>query len=74
MHYSNPSVTGGQKHTQYCTLKTLLGFDFDGMQKTLSLEEEKRITVLTTLKGWVGLAAHKQGVGFKEFESVTTKL
>ncbi len=26
---------------QYSTLKTLVGFDFDGTQKTLWLEEEK---------------------------------
>jgi hypothetical protein len=55
-------------------LKTLLGFDFDGKQKTLWLEEEKRAKLLTTLKGWIQSAAHEQGVGFKEFESITAKL
>jgi hypothetical protein len=59
---------------QYSTLMTLLGFAFNGKQKPLWLEEEKRATLLTTLKGWIHSAAHKQGVGFKEFESITTKL
>jgi hypothetical protein len=59
---------------QYSTLKTLLGFDFYGTQKTLWLEEEKCAKLLTTLKGWIRSAAHEQRVGFKEFESVTAKL
>ncbi len=58
----------------YSTLKTLLGFDFDGKQKTLWLEEEKRSKLLTTLKGWIRSAAHERGLGFKEFESITAKL
>jgi hypothetical protein len=37
----------------YSTLKTLLGFDFDGKRKTLWLEEEKRAKLLTTLQGWI---------------------
>jgi hypothetical protein len=44
------------------------------MKKTLWLEEEKWAKHLTTLKGWIQLGAHKQGVGFKEFESATVKL
>ena len=58
----------------YSTLKTLLGFDFDGTRKTLWLEEEKRAKLLTTVKGWIRSAAHERGIGFKEFESITAKL
>jgi hypothetical protein len=42
--------------------------------KKLWLEEEKCAKLPTTLKGWIQLAAHRQEVGFKEFESVTAKL
>jgi hypothetical protein len=58
----------------YSTTKTLLGFDFDGTQKTLWLEEEKRARLLITLKGWIRSASRERGVGFKEFEAVTAKL
>jgi hypothetical protein len=58
---------------QYSTLKTLLGFDFDGKQKTLWLEEKKQAKLLTTLKGWIRSAVHEHGVAFKEFELITAK-
>jgi hypothetical protein len=63
-----------QGEGQYSTLKMLLGFDFDGKQKTLWLEEEKQAEFLTTLKGWIRSAEHEHGVLFKEFELVTAKL
>jgi hypothetical protein len=44
---------------QYSTLRTLLGFDFDGKRKTLWLEEEKQAKLLTTFKGWIRSAQHK---------------
>ena len=59
---------------QYSTVKTLLGFDFDGNRKTMWLEEEKRAKLLTTLKGWIRSGEHERGVPFNEFESVTAKL
>ncbi len=59
---------------QYSTLKTLLGFDFDGNRKTMWLEEKKRAILLTTLKGWIRSGKNKQGIPFKDFELVTAKL
>jgi hypothetical protein len=59
---------------QYSTFNTLLSFDFNGKQKAMWLEEEKRAKLLTTLKGWIRSGDHEQGVLFKEFESVTAKL
>ena len=59
---------------QFSTLKTLLGFDFDGKRKTMWLEEEKRAKLLTTLKGWIRTGERERGVPFKEFESVIAKL
>ncbi len=59
---------------QYSTFKTLLGFDFDGNQKTMCRKEEKRAKLLTTLKGWIRSGDNKRGVPFKDFESVTAKL
>jgi hypothetical protein len=38
---------------QYSLFKTLLGFDFDGKQKTMWLEEEKRAKLLTILHSWL---------------------
>jgi len=59
---------------QFSTLKTLLGFDFDGKRKTIWLEEEKRAKLLTTLKGWIRSSEHERGIPFTEFESITAKL
>ncbi len=64
-----------QHEGQFSTWKTLLGFEFDGITKTMWLEQAKREKLLTVLKGWVragkwGMA----GIPFKEFESVTAKL
>ena len=38
---------------QYALLKTMLGFDFDGKQKTMCLEEEKQAKLLTILHSWL---------------------
>jgi hypothetical protein len=38
---------------EYATTKTILGFDFDGVNKTLWLEEAKRALLLTILQGWI---------------------
>ena len=60
---------------KFSTRKCLLGFDFDGEEKTLWLEEEKRALLLTILHGWLrGARRAKAGIPFKEFESVTAKL
>ena len=59
---------------QYSTLKTLLGFDFNGTRKTMWLEEEKRTKLLTSLKGWIRSGEREQGIPFKEFESTIAKL
>jgi hypothetical protein len=59
---------------QYALFKTLLGFDFDGQQKTVWLEEQKRAKLLPTLRSWVQAGDRKRGVPFKEFESVVAKL
>jgi hypothetical protein len=59
---------------RYSTFKTLLGFDFDGKQKTMWLKEEKQAKLLITIKGWIHSGDHERGVLSKEFESVTAKL
>ena len=57
------------------TRKCILGFDFDGVDKTIWLEEEKRNTLLTILHKWIrGAKIAHQGIPFAEFESVTSKL
>ncbi len=59
---------------QYSLFKTLLGFDFNGQQKTMWLEEQKRAKLLTTLHAWIQAGNCERGVPFKEFESVVAKL
>lgn len=60
---------------QYSTVKTLLGFDFDGKSKTMWLEAAKREKLLTILRGWIR-TGHKgtAGIPFKEFESTIAKI
>ncbi len=57
------------------TKKCLLGFDFDGVNKTIWLEEAKRDALLTILHQWIrGATKANRGIPFAEFESVTAKL
>ena len=60
---------------QYSTAKTLLGFDFDGINKTMWLEAAKREKLLTILRGWIR-TGHRgsAGIPFKEFESTIAKI
>ena len=60
---------------QFSTQKTLLGFNFDGVQKTLWLQDEKRAMLLLILKKWLRASkSARRGVVFGEFESVIAKL
>ncbi len=59
---------------QYALFKTLLGFDFDGQQKIMWLEEQKRAKLLTTLHSWIRAGDCERGISFKEFKSVVAKL
>ena len=60
---------------QYDVLKTLLGFKFDGVGKTLWLEAAKREKLLTTLHTWIQMALHGHwGILFKQFEITSAKL
>jgi hypothetical protein len=57
------------------TRKTSLGFNFDGEDKTLWLEEGKLNQILTILHGWLCTTARgHHGISFKEFESVVAWL
>ena len=57
------------------TKKCLLGFDFDGINKTIWLEETKQAALLTILHQWIqGATKANRGIPFAEFESVTAKL
>ena len=60
---------------EYATTKTILGFDFDGVNKTLWLEEAKRAVLLTILQGWIRSSKRgTTGIPFKEFETVVQKV
>jgi hypothetical protein len=59
---------------QYSLFKMLLGFEFDGKQKMMWLEEEKRAKLLTILHSWLRAGSLNRGIPFGEFESVIAKL
>jgi hypothetical protein len=42
-----------QLEAQYATLKMLLGFHFDGINKTMWLKSAKHEKLLTILRGWI---------------------
>jgi hypothetical protein len=55
--------------------KDILGFMFDGDEKTLWLEEPKRLALLAILKGWLRTSRiSSRGIPFDEFYSVNTKV
>jgi hypothetical protein len=55
--------------------KTILGFYFNGINKTIWLEEAKQAHLLMFLHGWIYLSkAGMIGSTFKEFKSVVTKI
>ena len=57
------------------TIKTLLGFDFDGINKTMWLEPAKRKKLLTILRGWIRTGHWgTAGIPFKEFEATIAKI
>ena len=60
---------------QYNVLKTLLGFEFDGVGKILWLEAAKREKLLATLHAWIRMALHGHGgIPFKQFKITIAKL
>ncbi len=60
---------------EYAPTKTILGFELDGKEKTIWLEEAKRAYLLTVLKGWVRAGqSSTAGIPFKDFESIVAKI
>jgi hypothetical protein len=56
---------------KYDTTKCLLGFEFNGVTKTIWLEEPKWVTLLTILHKWIqGSTRAGCGIPFAEFKSV----
>jgi hypothetical protein len=56
------------------TTKTILGFDFDGVEKTMWLESAKRDQLLMILHSWIQTSERStHSIPFKEFESVLAK-
>jgi hypothetical protein len=56
-------------------MKTVLGFELDGVNKTIWLEEANQAQLLTVLHGWIRSSKEGMtGVPFKEFVSVVAKI
>ena len=59
----------------WATIKDILGLTFDGVNKTIWLESEKRDVLLTILTGWLRAGRDKKfGIPFSEFQSVVAKV
>jgi hypothetical protein len=57
------------------TTKTTLGFDFDGINKTIWPKDAKRAHLLTVLHGWIRLSkSGTLGIPFKEFETIVATI
>ena len=64
-----------QLNGEYLITKTILGFDFNGDDKTIWLEEAKQAHLLTVLCGWIRLSKlGTTGIPFKEFKTVIAKI
>lgn len=60
---------------EWALLKDLLGFEFDGVAKTMQLEAPKREFLLAILHKWLRSAQKPSGrIPFTEFESVVAKI
>jgi hypothetical protein len=60
---------------QYATLKTIIGFDFNGVAKILVVEEVKGEKLLTMLHRWIkAVIWGSRGIPFKQFETTVAKL
>ena len=54
--------------------KDILGFTFDGKNKTIMLDKTKRDSLLAILHGWIRHGPLGAGIPFNEFQSVISKL
>jgi hypothetical protein len=64
-----------KKEGEWALMKEMLGFDFDGIKKTMILSEGKRELLLTILHRWKRtLSSKTAGIPFKEFESILQKV
>ena len=57
--------------SSYDTDKDILGFNFDGVLKTLWLEDAQRNSLLTILASWCRRTTLRRGTPWQEFISVT---
>jgi hypothetical protein len=77
IHNDNPISEKKLKKGEgtYSTRKTLLGFNFNGEEKTMWLEEAKRKKLLTILKEWIRAGKRRTtGIPFTKFKSTIAKI
>ena len=59
----------------WAVIKDILGLTFDGLAKTVWLEDKKRDAILTVLTGWLRAGKDKRfGIAFSDFESLVAKI
>jgi hypothetical protein len=72
---SEKKLKKGEGTYSNSTRKTLLGFNFNGEEKTMWLIEAKHKKLLTILKGWIRASKFgTTGIPFTEFESTIAKI
>jgi hypothetical protein len=64
-----------KKDGSWALVKDILGLTFDGDNKTVWLENDKRDAILTILNSWIRHSKHRQyGIPFHQFRSVISKI
>ena len=64
-----------KKEGSWALIKDILGLTFNGDDKTVWLEDDKRNALLTVLHGWIRSSdSRTHGIPFNEFRSVLAKL
>ena len=59
----------------WAIVKDILGLTFDGDNKTVWLENDKRDAILTIINGWIRHSKHRTfGIPFQQFRSVIAKI
>ena len=59
----------------WAIVKDILGLTFNGDDKTVWLENDKRDAILTVINGWIRHGAHRNfGIPFNEFRSIISKI
>jgi hypothetical protein len=73
--YSSHTGSCEEMDGSWAIVKDILGLTFNGDDKTVWLENDKRDAILTVINGWIRHGAHRNfGIPFNEFRSIISKI